>query len=44
MAVHLGAAMLEWNGAVTLIDVNPLIVFETGKGAVAVDALVECRL
>ncbi len=44
MAVRLGAAMMEWNGAVTLIDVNPVIVFETGKGAVAVDALVECRL
>ena len=41
MAVRLGEAMLDWNGAVTLIDVNPVIVFETGRGAVAVDALVE---
>ena len=41
MAVRLGEAMLEWDGAVTLIDVNPVVVFETGKGAVAVDALVE---
>ena len=40
-AVRLGEAMLEWNGAVASVDVNPLIVFETG--AVAVDALVECR-
>ena len=41
MAVRLGEAMLEWNGAITLIDVNPVVVFETGRGAVAVDALVE---
>jgi hypothetical protein len=41
MAVRLGEAMLEWNGSVTLIDVNPVIVFETGRGAVAVDASVE---
>lgn len=40
MAVRLGEAMLEWNGAVTLIDVNPVVVFETGQGAVALDALV----
>jgi acyl-CoA synthetase (NDP forming) len=41
MAVRLGEAMLEWEGTVSLIDVNPVIVFETGQGAVAVDALVE---
>lgn len=44
LAVHLGEAMLRWNGAVASVDINPVIVFETGKGAVAVDALVECRL
>ncbi|MGH8668436.1 MAG: acetate--CoA ligase family protein, partial [Burkholderiales bacterium] len=40
MAVQLGEAMLAWNGAVATVDVNPVIVFETGAGAVAVDALV----
>ena len=44
MAVRLGEAMLGWDGAVASVDVNPVIVFETGAGAVAVDALVECRL
>jgi acetate---CoA ligase (ADP-forming) len=44
MAVRLGEAMLQWNGAVASLDINPVIVFETGAGAVAVDALVECRL
>jgi acyl-CoA synthetase (NDP forming) len=44
MAVRLGDAMLRWDGAVASIDINPVIVFETGVGAVAVDALVECRL
>jgi acyl-CoA synthetase (NDP forming) len=43
MAVRLGEAMLSWNGAVASVDVNPLILFETGKGALALDALVECR-
>jgi acetate---CoA ligase (ADP-forming) len=43
MAVRLGEAMLSWNGAVASVDINPVIVFETGRGAVAVDALVECR-
>jgi hypothetical protein len=36
--------MLQWNGALASVDINPVIVFETGAGAVAVDALVECRL
>ena len=40
MAAKLGEAMLAWNGMVTAVDVNPVIVFETGAGAVAVDALV----
>jgi acetate---CoA ligase (ADP-forming) len=44
MAVQLGEAMMQWNGAVASVDINPVIVFETGAGAVAVDALVECRL
>jgi hypothetical protein len=44
MAVTLGEAMLSWNGAVASVDINPVIVFETGAGAVAVDALIECRL
>ena len=44
MAVCLGEAMLRWDGAVASVDINPVIVFETGAGAVAVDALVECRL
>jgi len=43
MAVRLGEAMLSWNGAVASVDLNPVIVFETGKGALALDALVECR-
>jgi acyl-CoA synthetase (NDP forming) len=44
MAVRLGEAMLGWDGGVASVDLNPVIVFETGAGAVAVDALVECRL
>jgi acyl-CoA synthetase (NDP forming) len=43
MAVRLGEAMLTWDGAVASVDINPVIVFETGQGAVAVDALLECR-
>jgi hypothetical protein len=39
MAVRLGDAMLAWKGEVSSVDINPVIVFETG--AVAVDALVE---
>lgn len=44
MAVRLGEAMLSWDGAVASVDINPVIVFETGKGALALDALVEQRL
>ena len=40
MAVKLGEAMLAWNGSVAAVDINPVIVFETGAGAVALDALV----
>ena len=43
MAVRLGEALLAWNGAVASVDINPVVVFETGRGAVALDALVECR-
>ena len=43
MAVRLGEAMLSWNGTVASVDINPVIVFQTGEGAVAVDALAECR-
>jgi acyl-CoA synthetase (NDP forming) len=44
MAVRLAEAMLRWDGAVAAVDVNPVIVFETGAGVLAVDALVEARL
>jgi acyl-CoA synthetase (NDP forming) len=40
MAVKLGEAMLAWSGKVAAVDINPVMVFETGAGAVAVDALV----
>ncbi len=39
LAVRLGEAMLEWEGRVGAVDINPVAVFETG--AVALDALVE---
>jgi acyl-CoA synthetase (NDP forming) len=39
-AAALGAAMLRWDGRVRAIDINPVILFETG-GALAVDALAE---
>jgi len=41
MAVRLGEALLAWDGRVASVDVNPVMVFETG--AVALDALVESR-
>ena len=41
MAVHLGEAMRGWEGRVASVDVNPVMVLETGGGALAVDALVE---
>jgi acyl-CoA synthetase (NDP forming) len=41
MAVRLGEAMLDWDGEVASVDVNPVAVFETG--AFALDALVETR-
>ena len=41
MAVRLGDAMLGWRGRIASIDVNPVMLFEQGGGALAVDALVE---
>lgn len=41
MAVKLGEAMLAWGGAVASVDINPVMVFETGRGASALDALME---
>jgi hypothetical protein len=41
MAVRLGAAMRGWEGRVASVDVNPVMLFEQGRGALAVDALVE---
>ncbi|HEY6820745.1 MAG TPA: acetate--CoA ligase family protein [Burkholderiales bacterium] len=41
MAVRLGDAMLGWEGQVASVDINPVMVFETGRGALALDALVE---
>ena len=41
MAVRLGDAMLAWEGRVASFDVNPVMVFGQGDGAVAVDALAE---
>jgi acetate---CoA ligase (ADP-forming) len=41
MAVKLGEAMLAWGGKVVSVDINPVIVFEEGQGAIAVDALCE---
>ena len=39
MAVRLGEAMLQWEGQVGSVDINPVAVLETG--ALALDALVE---
>jgi acyl-CoA synthetase (NDP forming) len=41
MAVQLGDAVLGWGEQVASVDVNPVMVFEQGSGALAVDALVE---
>lgn len=41
MAVKLGDALISWDGAVSSVDINPVMVFETG--ALALDALVESR-
>jgi len=39
MAVMLGDALIAWNGKFAAVDINPVMVFDTG--AVALDALVE---
>lgn len=41
MAVRLGAAMRAAGGRIASVDVNPVMLFEEGRGALAVDALVE---
>jgi hypothetical protein len=41
MAVRLGDAMLGWAEQVASVDVNPVMLFEQGRGALAVDALAE---
>ena len=41
MAVKLGDALISWGGTVSSVDINPVMVFETG--ALALDALVESR-
>jgi len=41
MAVSLGDAILAWRGEVASVDLNPVMLFEDGKGALAVDALIE---
>lgn len=40
-AVKLGEAMLSWQGEVASIDINPLLVYAEGQGAVAIDCLIE---
>ncbi|TMH33198.1 MAG: acetate--CoA ligase family protein [Betaproteobacteria bacterium] len=39
MAVKLGEALIAWDGEVAAVDLNPVMVFDTG--AIALDALVE---
>jgi acyl-CoA synthetase (NDP forming) len=41
MAVRLGAAIVAWRDQVASIDINPLMVYAAGEGAVALDALIE---
>ena len=41
MAVKLGDAMLAWGGKVVSVDINPVVVYEEGQGAIAIDALCE---
>ena len=43
MAVRLGEAILAWGDTVRSIDINPVMVYEAGNGAVALDGTVECR-
>jgi acyl-CoA synthetase (NDP forming) len=41
MAVALGEALIAWNGRAVSVDLNPVMLFEEGRGAFAADALVE---
>jgi acyl-CoA synthetase (NDP forming) len=40
-AVRLGEVMRAANGGIASVDINPVMVFESGRGALAVDALIE---
>jgi acyl-CoA synthetase (NDP forming) len=44
MAVRLGEAMLAWTKDVAAVDINPVMLLETGQGALALDALVEAKV
>lgn len=41
MAVHLGDAIVQWQGQVASIDINPVKLMAAGEGAFALDAVVE---
>ncbi|MGH8745045.1 MAG: acetate--CoA ligase family protein, partial [Burkholderiales bacterium] len=41
MAVRLGDAMLGWRSELASVDLNPVMLFEQGAGALALDALIE---
>jgi acyl-CoA synthetase (NDP forming) len=43
MAVGLGAAIVAWQDRIASIDVNPVMVYAAGEGAVALDALIETK-
>jgi len=43
MAVRLGAAIVAWQDQVTSIDINPVMVYAKGEGALALDALIETK-
>ena len=43
MAVRIGAAIVAWQDRVSSIDVNPVMVYAAGEGAVALDALIETK-
>jgi hypothetical protein len=41
MAVKIGALMLAAGGSIASVDINPVMLFERGRGAMAADALIE---
>jgi len=43
MAVRLGAAIVAWQARIASIDINPVMVYAAGEGAVALDALIETK-